>query len=676
MGLQIRVERVLVADHGGTAGRDNHRLGFAVEQRRDVVHKMFDNQRGLLHHVRRVQALPPGNRATGAPLVHEPVRRVLLGKPVGGLVWHVPGKRVDDVPLLDGLAHRIPVERSGDIPSVVVDPASGTPEQCHGLGLRGRGEREERHVGGHRVRGLYAREVFGHHVLVRGVRIVQVPGDGELELVGGHVQCALQRGRAAALLRGMCLVDDDREIPSGQSRVRGNHRPRVQERLQGDHDDLAPVGQGLGDLTALRRVRCATPLRVGADFGHVAGDVLQLADGLLDIAVEAETVGHHDHAGEHATALHITHVRELVRGPCDRLRLATAGRMFNQVALPRSVGAHVREHAGHGVPLVETGEYLGAPLPHTAGRVLLLGDLLEHERLEDVQPVVALEDLRPEVGGPVVAVFGGRVARMPVLRAPVERQEARGIARKVRAHPYFVLADREVHDRATLVLQQVVAASGARFDRLAFGPILLDRVLDRLGELGLHLARGYGNAVDEEHEVQRLVALGLVVHLPHDPQDVRVIVTPRVLDARIRRIGGGPLDGLEAGVREPVADYADRAVRLQRPHQPQTQVVLPVCALHAFHLLQLLRDGGPLELDEIRPAQRGLRVESLVRVAHLPAGTIHAREHARHVLLEMDLPVQVVVDAHSVSFVQSIRPVTAAWIRLRRYSSNLVMIWF
>ena len=402
------------------------------------------------------------------------------------------------------------------------------------------------------------------------------------------------------------------------------------------------------------------PLRVSADLGHVAGDVLQLADGLLDVAVEAETVGHHDHAGEHATALHITHVRELVRGPCDRLRLAAAGRMLDQVALPRSVGAHVREHAGHGVPLVETGEYLGAPLPHAAGRVLLLGDLLEHERLEDVQPVVALEDLRPEVEGPVVAVLGGRIARMPVVRAPVEREEARGIAGKVGAHPDLVLADREVHDRATPVLQQVVAASGARFDRLALGPVLLDRVLDRLGELGLHLSRGDGDAVDEEHEVQRLVALRLVVHLPHDAQDVRVIVTSRVRDARIRRVGSGTLDGLVAGVREPVADHADRAVRLQRLHQTQTQVALPVRALHAFHLLQLLRDDGPLEGDEIRPVQCRLRVESLVRIAHPPPGTIQAGQHARHVLLEMDLPVQIVADAHNVSFVQSMRAATAA----------------
>lgn len=92
---------------------------------------------------------------------------------------------------------------------------------------------------------------------------------------------------------------------------------------------------------------------------------------------------------------------------------------------------------------------------------------------------------------------------MSVLRSPVERQEPRLIARKVRAHPDLVLTDREVDDRTAFVHQKVVPTLRARFDRLALRTILVDRILNGLGEFCLD----FGGAVVNENTVGRRTAL-------------------------------------------------------------------------------------------------------------------------------------------------------------------------
>ena len=112
------------------------------------------------------------------------------------------------------------------------------------------------------------------------------------------------------------------------------------------------------------------------------------------------------------------------------------------------------------------------------------------------------------------------------------------------------------------------------------------------------------------------------MNLTHNAQDVRAVIALRVLDAWIRRIRSRSYDGLVAGVREAIANHADRAVHFQRLHQLQPQIVLPIPALHALHLLKLLRNGQALELDEVRPIQSGLRVETFVCIADAPTGAI------------------------------------------------------
>ena len=87
--------------------------------------------------------------------------------------------------------------------------------------------------------------------------------------------------------------------------------------------------------------------------------------------------------------------------------------------------------------------------------------------------------------------------------------------------------------------------------RVAVEAVLVDRVLNALGEIGLQFDGRDGQAVEEENEVERiLVGLG-IMDLPHDAQPVGGIAGEDVGVHRQRR--------LELGERErlPQADDVD-----------------------------------------------------------------------------------------------------------------------
>jgi hypothetical protein len=165
------------------------------------------------------------------------------------------------------------------------------------------------------------------------------------------------------------------------------------------------------------------------------------------------------------------------------------------------------------VPLMEPGEdqRVRALLP--AGLVAgpRLGD--PDEPRKDRQPRITLEYLLPEVRG-LLPVRIQRVTRTAVLGATVERQEPCLHAVELRGHPDLVLGHGEVHQRPGTVAEQ-------REGLLALGlenalAVLLLGVLDRLCVLGLDLSCRDGDSVEEEHEVDGLVAVP-VVDLPHHP---------------------------------------------------------------------------------------------------------------------------------------------------------------
>src|SRR5699024_1006334 len=186
-------------------------------------------------------------------------------------------------------------------------------------------------------------------------------------------------------------------------------------------------------------------------------------------------------------------------------------RVLHQVGVAGPFSAGGAHQIRDGAPLVVAGE------PHLGGGVLLSGDrvggllVFEVDELgEDLQPGVSLQDLLPQVGGRYGAV-DGRVTAAVVV-APVEGKEAGGAPGQFGGHEHLVGGDSEVHQGAATGCQQRFVLG------VAVALILLDRVVHRLGGIGLEFDGGHGQAVAEQDQVDGVVVLAGVVHLPHHPQ--------------------------------------------------------------------------------------------------------------------------------------------------------------
>ena len=143
--LDVLVDRELPPDHFLPAADHHHRLGLAVQQRRDVLAEVLDDHLDLLRDVVRMQPHPAHDPLQGRAALDFLVVVVLavVGQLEGQLVGRVVLEHVEDEFLLDGLPHRIDVERRGQIVRAGrLGRIGPRAEQLHRLGLGRRGERD------------------------------------------------------------------------------------------------------------------------------------------------------------------------------------------------------------------------------------------------------------------------------------------------------------------------------------------------------------------------------------------------------------------------------------------------------------------------------------------------------------------------------------------------------
>ena len=94
---------------------------------------------------------------------------------------------------------------------------------------------------------------------------------------------------------------------------------------------------------------------------------------------------------------------------------------------------------------------------------------------EQLQPALALPHGLPEIGCPMPPSAGRGFARAAVVAA-VEGQEGRGLALQLRRHPDFLIADREVDQRAAGEAEQRLCRLSLRL-RVPVIAVLIDGVL-------------------------------------------------------------------------------------------------------------------------------------------------------------------------------------------------------
>jgi hypothetical protein len=311
--------------------------------------------------------------------------------------------------------------------------------------------------------------------------------------------------------------------------------------------------QRRGDDRLARFERVLELPRGGVDvFDHAEG-LLELAHRGLELAVGHAPVGDGHDRIQHAPVRGVVQRRELVREPGDGEALAAAGRVLDEVPLPRAPGARVGHEPAHAVELLvaRKDEEALAGLP--AFFVFLL-DFVD-ELADEVEHAVARPRLLPEVGGRV-ARARGRHRRVPGAAelALVEREEARLGALQVGRHIDEIRVRREVREAA--------AVGEERLARVAVGLVLADRVLDVLaGERVLELGGEEGDAVQEEREIAALFVPRAVAELGHHGEQVGLVEPPHLL---VQAARGPEVREPEraAGLLDAMAQHSERTAPL------------------------------------------------------------------------------------------------------------------
>jgi hypothetical protein len=153
-----------------------------------------------------------------------------------------------------------------------------------------------------------------------------------------RAECLAHRRRGLAALARMRLVDDDGEGPAA---------------LDGDlvEDEGEFLHRRDDDLPALFDEPAQVARALGVPDGRA--DLHELPDRGLDLVVEQAPVGDHDHRVENLPVRLIRRIAvalqadQLVRQPGDRIRLAAARRVLDQVAPARPMGAHIGQRLAH-----------------------------------------------------------------------------------------------------------------------------------------------------------------------------------------------------------------------------------------------------------------------------------------------------------------------------------------
>ena len=302
----------------------------------------------------------------------------------------------------------------------------------------------------------------------------------------------------------MRLVGDHREALALGRRQLAHLVERAGKGLQRAHHDLLAGGERLGQLLALAR---ALALH---HRNHALG-ALEAHDGFLQLVVEHGAVRHHHHRVEDLAVVRVVQVGQEVRGPRDRVGLARAGRVLDQVLVARPVAAHRGDDGAGGVELVVAREDGVHELP---GVVLPRHDVAA----EDLQPRVARPHRFPQVVGGV-ALQVGWVARSAGV-ALVEGQEHGIEAVELRRHAHRRVAQRKVHQRALRKGQQRLDRVAARHARRSVLAVLQHGVFHRLGVVGLDLAGRHRDAVHEQPEVDAVLVVQRIAQLAHHAQAV------------------------------------------------------------------------------------------------------------------------------------------------------------
>ena len=351
------------------------------------------------------------------------------------------------------------------------------------------------------------------------------------------------------------------------------------EFLQGGHDDRPSGFQGLAELA-----------RSLVDVLHHAQGLLELPDGLLELAVEHTPVGHDHDRVEDASVIPIVQHRELVGQPGDGEALAAARRVLDQVALAGAVVTCVAHKAAHAVELLVARKDQVA-LAGLAPAVVLRLDLVD-ELADEVEQAVPGPDLLPQVIGWKARTGGWDrwIPRAPEA-PPVEGQKSGGGPCQPGGHEHQLRVHGEVGQAAPVGEERLPGG--------AVLPVLPDGVLHVLAvERILELCREDGDAVQKDCEVQAVLTLLAVAELAHLCEEVGRVQPLQFLVKPARWPEVGQPEPA-AHVLHAVAQHVERPPPADLAREPPQEARLHLRTVVLLQPLPLLRLGGQQEVEHV-----------------------------------------------------------------------------
>ena len=244
---------------------------------------------------------------------------------------------------------------------------------------------------------------------------------------------------------------------------------------------------------------------------------------------------------------------------------------------------------------------------------LFLG-LKEDEVVDEIHEAVTVQNLPPQIGGPVSVGIGwiaGAAVDIAGIAAAIERQEKCFCSIELGGHVDLFGVDGKMYDSAFLEEEQ-------RSMRISVSLILVDGIAPGLAGRGIfEFQRHQGNTVQREQHIDGAVVIGVAGNLPGD---MKLILIVKCQSFRIHSVCGFEISKFECfPVKfESVPDDVHGPLVDPLFEQSFDEETGQLCSVELFHLRPELRLSPLYETEDIFRKDSGFFIPERL-VANAPS---------------------------------------------------------
>ena len=213
------------------------------------------------------------------------------------------------------------------------------------------------------------------------------------------------------------------------------------------------------------------------------------------MSIDHRPVGNNQDRVKDLLVVRVVQIGQKMGRPCDGIGFTRTGGMLNQILLAGTFFQDSRLKFASHVQLVIARK-------QTPLQLFLVVAFVNQITSENFQPAFTLPDFFPQIRRHVSV--GIRRVSLGSVVAFIEGQELRLRTFQPRCHADFATTHSEVNHRTTGKRQQRFRVLSLRL-RVTVQPILIDRIVDALSEIGFQFDRGDRDSVQEQHQINAVL---------------------------------------------------------------------------------------------------------------------------------------------------------------------------